>query len=329
MTPATSEQLRTLNRIVYGILNRRNGRWYIGQTVRTFQKRYRGNKWWTHTTNEPLRRAYYRHGPKVFEIYILASNIKTNTKMDLLEKQMIVTYNSIFPRGYNFEDGGQRYGKRVNAASRAKMSAFQRTLKAKDYVLIGPDGMIHKFSNVCVFADKYGLDSQTLANLLRGQGATRYKGYHLPNIHPDKWSQSDTIKTVVDPAGNEHSFYNTAKFARQHGLDRSCLCDVVIGQAQSHRGWQRKSDNLKSVGYRWRSENNSHKKYERIILERDGEQYSITNDIQVFCQQHGIHKRDIYALTGGDQKTAHGFRLVSVEYTSTYLAKHPELNSLS
>ena len=41
--------------IIYRIFNKINGKSYIGQSVNSFDKRYKGNKWWKYTHNEILK----------------------------------------------------------------------------------------------------------------------------------------------------------------------------------------------------------------------------------------------------------------------------------
>lgn len=326
MTVATEQELRTLRGIVYGILNVRNGRWYIGQTRRTFWKRYVGGRWWKTTTSDVLRNAFSRYGEASFEIYILAHSVASDEMLDALEIQLIQQYNAVFPTGYCFKTGGQSYGQRINARTRARMSTFHCKHRARDHLLLDAQGAEHRFQNIVTFARERGLNPTQLSNVLRGQ-CVRYQGYHLPGVDLDKWHQSSSLKTVIAPDGTEHSFYNAASFCREHGLHKGGLTKVIHGKQRNHRGWQMKCAEIRPPTYRWRNEGNRNKRYESITLERDGRQYTITNDIETFCAQNGISKGGVYALTRGTQRTSHGFRLVSITYTTAYLAAHPELSA--
>lgn len=54
--------------IIYRILNIKNGKSYIGQSVNSFKKRYRGGKWWIHTHNDILKNALNKYGLENFQI---------------------------------------------------------------------------------------------------------------------------------------------------------------------------------------------------------------------------------------------------------------------
>ncbi len=191
-------------------------------------------------------------------------------------------------------------------------------------MLLDVSGTEHRFTNIVTFAEQHGLNSTQVSNLLRGLCA-RYGGFHRSGVCLDKYHQSSELKTVLAPDGSEYSFYNTAAFCREHDLTVSSLQRVVSGVCKQHKGWQLKTAESKPKDYRWKNEGNSHKRYASIVLERDGERFTITNDIRQFCARHGLRTGEVYTLTSGSQKTTHGFRLVLFTYTDVYLVKHPEL----
>ena len=55
--------------------------------------------------------------------------------------------------------------------------------------------------------------------------------------------RSNMIKRVfIDPSGSEVTIKNRAKFAKENGLTKSCLNDLVSGRQKTHRGWTYKAD---------------------------------------------------------------------------------------
>lgn len=93
--------------IIYKITNTINDKVYIGQTVNTFNRRYRAGKWWKYTTNRHLISAVNMYGHEVFEVDKEFDVAMTKEELDLKEKLWIEYYqsnNRLY--GYNIEDGG-------------------------------------------------------------------------------------------------------------------------------------------------------------------------------------------------------------------------------
>lgn len=113
---------------IYKITNEIDNKIYIGQTVRSVERRWSGHKW--EALNSPkyaLHRAMHKHGIENFKIEILA---ETDSKEDLdrLEKKYIKEYNSfVNHNGYNMTDGGE--GSIPTEEVRLKLSMMQKGKK--------------------------------------------------------------------------------------------------------------------------------------------------------------------------------------------------------
>lgn len=324
MHEATDEELRSISMIVYGIYNTVNGKWYIGQTIHQFCGRYAGNKWHFHTTNQYFKRSVAKYGCEKFKVFLLEQNVSTQDALNELEKKHIQEKQAIFPNGYNFESGGQKYEKRVHAVSRKKMSLAHLERRRKTQFLFDKDGVKHCFENEATFAREHGLDPRTVGMLLHGK-LDRYKGWNRGDVVVDKPFKHSKLYKLIGPDGVIHEFYNMCEFARQHGLQSACLYSVVVGRALQHKGFRLENPRKKVRGYRYSTGDNPKRKYASVVLEKDGETFEIT-DMTAFCKERGLTKRQMYTLTSGEQKTAYGFKLVRVDLMARELAE--ELNAL-
>lgn len=310
--------------VVYGIYNTANGKWYIGQTVNRFCDRYSRNRWDLHTTNQYFRRNVAKYGREVFRVFLLEQDVSTRNELDELEKTHIREKRSLFPDGYNFEPGGQRYEKRVHAVSRKKMSLAHLKHRKRAQFLFDQDGVKHRFENEATFAREHDLDPRTVGMLLHGK-LNRYKGWNRGDVIIDKPFKHSKLYKLVGPDGTRHEFYNMCEFARQHNLTSSCLYSVTVGRALQHKGFRLEKPREKVRGYRYSAGDNPKRKYASVVLEKDGETFEIA-DMTAFCKERGLVKRQLYTLTSGEQKTAYGFKLVKVNSIVPELTE--ELNAL-
>jgi group I intron endonuclease len=93
--------------IIYGIKNKVNGKWYIGQTVRTLEHR-KSQHICSASKCPVLKNAFDKYGLDNFEWFTLASADSLD-ELNELEVQFITTYNSLVPTGYNLQTGGGNF----------------------------------------------------------------------------------------------------------------------------------------------------------------------------------------------------------------------------
>lgn len=130
--------LATKEMIVYKITNLVNGKIYIGQTTRTFNKRYGGagigaervlryfevNK--DSKKNEHLNNALIKYGANNFKIEIICQ-CNTVEELNEKEKYYIDLYEARdYKKGYNCEEGGDNKRKSIDWR-------FQNVLSKKEY----------------------------------------------------------------------------------------------------------------------------------------------------------------------------------------------------
>lgn len=92
--------------IIYKITNNINGKVYIGQTIRPFNKRYPGGNI-SHTCNEHLKSAIKKYGLSNFTIIEIFDVAFSKYELDMKEDFYISLYNSCNREfGYNKQSGG-------------------------------------------------------------------------------------------------------------------------------------------------------------------------------------------------------------------------------
>jgi group I intron endonuclease len=106
--------------IIYKIINLKNGKAYIGQTV-DLKRRLKEHR--SGRGSEVLKRAIAKHGWDSFEVTELARCASYETA-GRLEEHFIVVHSTNKPNGYNIGLGGIHA--RVSEESRAKMSRARK-----------------------------------------------------------------------------------------------------------------------------------------------------------------------------------------------------------
>lgn len=303
MIPATLEQLRTLRGIVYGILNRRNGRWYIGQSIRSFWKRYyRRREWWKFTHNECLRRAVVRYGSDSFEIYILEHDIVSLDLLNQLEKAYIRSFNALYPNGYNFATGGDNQ----------TWTAAARDKKAKSYRVKDINGVIYNVRNGTAFCRQHNLNTGDFWRMLRGKQMF-VKGFSLvetPSMR--RWAKRrQPLIELEHQDGRIIQTYNLTAFAREHQVNARGLAAMVAGNTKVCGGWFLAHTRPIPVDL-------SKKRWRRLHLTKDGQEIVVENSA-AFGRQTGIKASTIWGAIDRIRKTGkptplRGFRLEKVEW---------------
>lgn len=135
--------LENVTHIIYRITNTLNNKVYIGQTTRTFNKRYDGKKdeiaiervyrdYINNIPNKHLLNSMNLYGLDVFKVDILKRNL-TVEELNYWEELYIALYNSTDNRyGYNYKKGGDNH-ERVRDYEELKQSLYSK-LKNDDEV---------------------------------------------------------------------------------------------------------------------------------------------------------------------------------------------------
>jgi len=91
---------------IYKIVNKNNGKIYIGKTNKTIEERFSAHlKNAKNKVNRYLYDSMNHHGFDLFEVY-LVEECKTEEELSSREKYWIENLNSMYPNGYNMTAGG-------------------------------------------------------------------------------------------------------------------------------------------------------------------------------------------------------------------------------
>lgn len=109
--------------IIYRIYNKINQKSYIGQSVRKFNERYSGSKWWIYTKNIILVNAVKKYGLSSFDYEILTEGDYSIEHLNDLERYYAEKYNAYRPNGYNIRGCGDN--KFVDDNLKEELSKFR------------------------------------------------------------------------------------------------------------------------------------------------------------------------------------------------------------
>lgn len=182
---------------IYKITNKENGKIYIGQTIRTLEKR-----WQFHTLSKgckALHAAIQKYGKDSFEIKPIV-HCNSYAELNAREIMCIKLFNSLAPNGYNLKEGGKsgspneevrkkmseaRTGKKLSVETCRKMSMsrtgkgnsfFGRThsieslLKMGKQVMCLDNGTV--YNSATEAANMLSLNRRAIVNHLQGRTKT-------------------------------------------------------------------------------------------------------------------------------------------------------------
>ena len=130
-----SPNLMNMNGYIYKIVNKTNGKSYIGQTTVSVSSRWNAHCYKS-STCKLMKSAIEKYGKENFDVYCLFtveddSKEGLKNKLDVLEKQTIETENTLVPKGYNVLPGGRHgtFGYHHSAETIAKISSSNKGKK--------------------------------------------------------------------------------------------------------------------------------------------------------------------------------------------------------
>lgn len=104
---------------IYKIVNKINGKIYIGQTTRNVELRWLEHIKSSKTPSSPIHHAINKYGADNFEIILLKSNIQTIEELNKIEEEQITLHKAV-ELGYNCQAGGHNHA--LDEGTKAKIS---------------------------------------------------------------------------------------------------------------------------------------------------------------------------------------------------------------
>lgn len=182
---------------IYEIVNKVNGKVYIGQTTKNIRARWSAHKSEAKFTKRPgkLHAAIRKYGHENFTIEMLTT-ASSKDELDLLEQIYIDGLGGLGTNGYNLKDGGA-HGK-YSKESREKMS---KSLKGKP-------------------AWNKGQKCKPMSDEQKKLVSLNFKG-----------KPSKRRKQVIDMFGNV--FPHAGDAALMYGVSRNSVNDVCLGKVRA------------------------------------------------------------------------------------------------
>ncbi len=294
----TEKDKKSLKMIVYMLKNKVNEKIYIGQTVRSFNKRYYPNNWiGCINSNGYLKNSIKKYGQENFQVKILEHSLKTDDELDYWEKFYIKEYNSQYPNGYNFDSGGCKNHK-FHAEHKRKISEGV----CKEYILRdNAKNELVKIINMSKFCRDNNLDRTSMKDVIKGK-IIKYRQWSLPvNIIP---KSEITIKPHLkikiketyefrNPDGNKIIITDLRKFCKQNKLTLRHMINVYNGKQNTHKGYTKTDYEIPEFTFF----NNLN---EKIVIQR--------GKMRNFCKENNLNEDAFRAIFTGTVKNHKGFK---------------------
>lgn len=176
----TEEQLKSIKGVIYLITNKLTNQKYIGKTRNSFLKRYGKNWWKDRGINNYFKKSINKYKPENFNISLLETEICNDDLLYELEKQYIIEYNTQFPNGYNFSEGGKYTG--IKTSFLHKVIKENSLSNKKYYLKWVKTGEIFKIESVKLFCQEHKnkYKQACINQVLRGAKIWVYEELCLP-----------------------------------------------------------------------------------------------------------------------------------------------------
>lgn len=163
--------------VVYSITNTINGKMYIGQTVQEVSRRFHRHRTGPYAIGNAIR----KYGEENFKIDILFNSYDVDM-LNEAEKELIASYDTMYPNGYNLMEGGQirMSPESIEKMRQSKLGHVQpksvveaRVSKRRRKIICKEDQIC--FKSIKDAADFYNGDPSHLTKLLKGK-CNSFKG---------------------------------------------------------------------------------------------------------------------------------------------------------
>lgn len=220
--------------IIYQAVNNKTERRYIGQTTKTLEGRKQEHRSamtkqkWCHLY---FYRALQKYGWDSFSWSVLEEC--PDCLVETTERAWIGLYKVMGVKLYNLTDGGEGIkGYAHSDDARKKIS----DAKSRTHTAINPNGDRVTFTNAFRFAIQNGLNASHFNRMLNGE-IKHCSGWHLGNYDGNHPLANTYV--VINPSGEEITFTNINKFAKEHGLDVGNFSRMLSGKRKHCNGWKR------------------------------------------------------------------------------------------
>jgi hypothetical protein len=219
--------------LIYKIQNKINDKIYIGQTIRSLEKRI-----WRHLYKNSgcfaIHNALNKYGIENFDISIIKDGVETIEELNRLEQENIQKFNSMSPNGYNLNSGGKNHS--LSEETKRKLSESHKGVKSYLYGKHHSEEVRKKISLSQKGVPETEKTKKINSEAHKGQKAWN-KGVPLSDEQKDKISKS-LIGRVGSNLGKKFSEQSRYNISKAH-----------IGIYPSSENLKKRSESMKEV---WR-----------------------------------------------------------------------------
>ena len=209
-----------MEKYIYKITNKINGKSYIGQTT-NYQRRFREhrNKGYGEEPNKPLYNAFDKYGIDNFDFEVIEDLTENYNER---EKYWIQYYNTLLPNGYNIEPGGEEPPLNIGENSPYAEHTKQQIAEIKE-LLKNTDVSFEEL------AKKYNYSVSSILKINNGK-----IWFNQNDIYPlrvdkrNKRYYSERALLIIDDLLN--TALTQKEIAKKYGVSRSCVTMINIGE---------------------------------------------------------------------------------------------------
>ena len=232
--------------VIYEILNIKNNKRYIGQSIsKKPQKRWFYHRWTLKNNshiNSHLQRAWNKYGEKSF-CWTIICKCSSLTELNNKETKYINMYKNK-NLCYNMTKGGDNA--LLSASSKKKLSvSLKKYYKNKGMrlpPLISPEGVAHSnIINLTSFCRDKSLRRDRMKKLFRGE-IEQHRGWRLKN--PKKFGKvvinGKYTYIITSPDGKKYETKNLHQFIRDMGFSKTSfqMIQYPYNRGTKYQGWK-------------------------------------------------------------------------------------------
>lgn len=302
---------------IYKIINRQNGRVYIGST-KQLKNRFKSHKASltnNRHSNRFLQADFNKCGKENF-IFEILEIVEDNKEKRLLKEDVYISqYYDNQQNCYNFQKTATssegNFQKDPVLAKERRSSAAKASWKddvKREHMLEGRSEIMleawldneKRKAELAERTKKLWLDEKYVETMHKVHTSKK-------NIaHMQKIYESSVIKRIksfslISPEGEMHEGKNISKFAQEHGLDFRHLSALVKGNEKSHKGWR----TAENKDYHHEEK----RTYDIRLISPEGTVYGPIIGLCAFAREHGFHKGNLRLLINGDLKSCMGWKI--------------------
>jgi len=219
---------------IYRIVNKLNGKQYIGQTIHDLQKRFKQHQY---KTTSALYLAIKKYGFENFYIELIDTANNINELNDK-EEYYIEFYNTYAPLGYNIASGGKNFTRSELVKKRISEGLIGRVLTIETKQKLRKANLGKKISE------------QTKRKISEG-----LKGKTLGRKHSDKTKEKMSKAKIGKPQKSLISIQNCINYAKKTQKQILCLNNNIIYESitKAAKDLKLQRENIRKVLYNKRT----------------------------------------------------------------------------